>query len=412
MNPLDEAPKLSPWPFLIGDALLIGCAVAIAQQAPAPLSGAALFGVVACIAIGACLATVPFLLSYTRRQDLALAERQAEIAALARTTADSAEQISIAAQGLNTLNDTVHRTLKHLDQLPHKMQEKINEFKTQLNEVAVTENEVLAQEVNTLRNSEIERLESVFTSIRKTAGELAALETATRQHLAEIKQSLGDFTARSERSANDATAAIQRALDHALTTLSTRAAPAPTQATAPRKDPPAPTPEPPPQSERPPEISHVTSAPPFAPAQTAAAGVAVAEPVVRKRAARKAAPSDDQPSLGLDLPDLVENNDYAQAHPDETDTGVALSSDGLTRLLVTAYIGIGNKLFVRGSGAGLNWEKGVPLQFVSIGKWRWESADASEPVTVKLYRNDEQECFSPREITLEPGHQREIRASF
>src|SRR5690606_35078360 len=103
--------------------------------------------------LGACLACLPFLLSYTRRQDLALAERQAEIAALARTTADSAEQLSIAAQGLNSLNDTVHRALKHLDQLPQKMQEKINEFKAQLNEVAVTENEVLAQEVNTLRNS-------------------------------------------------------------------------------------------------------------------------------------------------------------------------------------------------------------------------------------------------------------------
>jgi len=408
MNPIDEAPKLSPWPFLIGDALLIGCAVLIAQQAPTPLSGAPLFAIVACVALGACLACLPFLLSYTRRQDLALAERQAEIAALARTTADSAEQLSIAAQGLNSLNDTVHRALKHLDQLPQKMQEKINEFKAQLNEVAVTENEVLAQEVNTLRNSEIERLESVFSSIRKTAGELTAVEAATRQHLAEIKQSLGEFTACSERSATEATAAIQRALDQALAALSTRVA---TFAPIPRPEAPATRPEPPPPSERPPEISQVTSAPPFAaPASspTIAAAV-VAEPVVRKRAPRKAAHNDDQPMLGLDL---SESNDYAQSHPDETEPSSALSADGLTRLLVTAYIGIGNKLFIRGSGAGLSWEKGVPLQFVSIGKWRWETADATEPIAVKLYKNDEQEAVSPRELTLEPGHQQEVRASF
>ncbi|MDI1319435.1 MAG: hypothetical protein PSW75_04465, partial [bacterium] len=47
----------------------------------------------------------------------------------------------------------------------------------------------------------------------------------------------------------------------------------------------------------------------------------------------------------------------------------AVSSDGATRLLATAYIGIGNKLFIRGDGPGLSWDKGVPMQFVSIGKW-------------------------------------------
>jgi len=31
------------------------------------------------------------------------------------------------------------------------------------------------------------------------------------------------------------------------------------------------------------------------------------------------------------------------------------------------------------------------MQFVSIGKWRWESAEATAPVKFKLYRNDETE---------------------
>jgi hypothetical protein len=89
-----------------------------------------------------------------------------------------------------------------------------------------------------------------------------------------------------------------------------------------------------------------------------------------------------------------------------------LTSDGATRLLVTAYIGIGNRLFIRGEGPGLSWDKGVPLQFVSIGKWRWETNDASGPVRFKLYKNDAIECAALGAQAVEPGHQQEVTASF
>ncbi len=89
-----------------------------------------------------------------------------------------------------------------------------------------------------------------------------------------------------------------------------------------------------------------------------------------------------------------------------------ISSDGATRLLVTAYIGIGNRLFIRGEGPGLSWDKGVPLQFVSIGKWRWETADATAPVKFKLYKNDEFECTALGSQSLNPEHQQEVTATF
>ena len=490
MNLTDEAPKLNPWPFIVGDVVLIGAAAFIATRSPVPLTGAPLLAIVGCVGLGAVFACIPFLLNYTRRQDLALADRQNEIAALARTTAESAEQLGIAAQGLHAITETAHRALKHADQLPQKLQEKINEFKTQLNEVSVTENEVLAQEVNTLRTSEIERLETAFASVRKTAAELAALEAATRQHLADFNQSLTRFATTAERSATDtaaalasgraeaesalasaqnaATASFERTVATALASLekrltaltaatvaplaatSTASAPAHSPATHSENTPPhtsassKPTAavasstrpqialeksspaEPPPASERPPEISHVTSAPPFptasvSPSVSVAAvstpplPVTAAEPVAlaRKRPPRKSLlRDDDQPSLGLDLAEPSENNEYSQLAPEDAAPAPAVSSDGFTRLIVTAYIGIGNKLYVRGEGPGLSWEKGVPLQFISIGKWRWETADAIEPMAVKLYKNDEQECTALGEFTLAPGHQHEVRASF
>ena len=85
---------------------------------------------------------------------------------------------------------------------------------------------------------------------------------------------------------------------------------------------------------------------------------------------------------------------------------------GATRLIATAYIGIGNRLFIRGEGPGLSWEKGVPLQFVSIGKWRWETPDATGPVSFKLYKNDSIECTALGKQNLDSGHQQELTASF
>jgi hypothetical protein len=117
---------------------------------------------------------------------------------------------------------------------------------------------------------------------------------------------------------------------------------------------------------------------------------------------RAAEPDDEEPALGLGL--------------EETSGGSVaegvLTSDGATRLLVTAYIGIGNRLFIRGHGPGLSWDKGVPLQFVSIGKWRWETNDAGGPVRFRLYKNDAVECAALGEQSVEPGHQQEVTAAF
>jgi len=129
-------------------------------------------------------------------------------------------------------------------------------------------------------------------------------------------------------------------------------------------------------------------------------------PGLRKRTARKPA-DDDFPALDLGLEDS-EFGDTARNGPTER----VLTSDGATRLVITAYIGIGNRLFIRGDGPGLSWDKGVPLSFISIGKWRWETNDAVQPISFKLYKNDELECSALGQRTLDPGYQQEVTAAF
>ncbi len=123
--------------------------------------------------------------------------------------------------------------------------------------------------------------------------------------------------------------------------------------------------------------------------------------VPRQRAARR---SDPEPTLELGFEDTLS---AAPAAVERT-----LTSDGATRLLATAYIGIGNRLFIRGDGPGLSWERGVPLQFISIGKWRWETAEAGGPIRFRLYKNDELECSALGEQVMDPGYLQEVSASF
>jgi hypothetical protein len=128
--------------------------------------------------------------------------------------------------------------------------------------------------------------------------------------------------------------------------------------------------------------------------------------------------TEAEPEIGAEPPvpaaESAESTEFsAPAEAGQTAPAeAALSHDGYTRLVATAYIGIGNKLFIRGDGPGLRRDKGVPLQFVSIGKWRWESAELLFPVTVRLYKNDQVECVALGEITLEPGHHHEVTANF
>ena len=137
----------------------------------------------------------------------------------------------------------------------------------------------------------------------------------------------------------------------------------------------------------------------------------------RKRTRNESTESPDLPGLSVaDEPATATTLEVSDERgPSSGETGElerSLSADGVTRLTVTAYIGIGNRLFVRGEGPGLSREKGVPLHFVSIGKWRWESTDATDPVRLRVYKNDQLECPGLGEITLDPGQQGEVTANF
>ncbi len=415
-----DTPRLPKWPFLAGDAVLLALAGLIVFHARNPYAGTPLILIAGCVALGVVLAAVPFVTDYARKQDEALDERQRGLEALARTITTSAEQISIAATSLHGMAETAAKNLQLADQLPARLQEKINELAQHSAAVPAGKGGPPAPD-SSARAAESARLETIADHIREAATELARLEAAAQKNLA---------TARAELD----TKAVQvlNQLDARISDLAAvlgkpsepaRAVPmetiAPFLITSPKTESPTD------------EARTVVAAPVENPA-------VIAEPaeepkMPRKRTLKKPKTEEAGPAPGPT--DALENipppvmpaepeppavrepaalvGEFSQSSPDEAaPVSAALSADGATRLLVTAYIGIGNRLFLRGEGPGLSWDKGVPLNFVSIGKWRWETSDATAAIRAKLYKNDEIECTALGTLTVEAGQQAEVTAAF
>lgn len=86
-------------------------------------------------------------------------------------------------------------------------------------------------------------------------------------------------------------------------------------------------------------------------------------------------------------------------------------TEGITRVLVDAFIGVSNKLFIRGDAPGLSWDKGTPMDLVGIGKWEWQSDQVTSPFECRVYINDDPDMNSASfEIT--PGGVFSTTASF
>jgi len=65
-------------------------------------------------------------------------------------------------------------------------------------------------------------------------------------------------------------------------------------------------------------------------------------------------------------------------------------------------VGFGNTLYIRGTGPGLSWEKGMPLDCVDDDKWSISLSNVVKPVVFKFLVNDLTWSTSD-DYTIQPG---------
>jgi hypothetical protein len=70
-------------------------------------------------------------------------------------------------------------------------------------------------------------------------------------------------------------------------------------------------------------------------------------------------------------------------------------------------VGLGNQLFIRGQGNGLNWFEGVRLCCRDANTWVWSSRQAKDRVVFKLLLND-QVWAKGNDLVVEPGQKIEV----
>lgn len=392
------------WPFLMGDAALLIVAIAIGMLETGPLSDTALVIIFSCVFIGAALGVTPFFLDFSAARHDDLVEARKQLENLAQKLSESADFIGTVAGQLGAINEATLRAMHLAESLPYKLQEKVGEIAQLVQQGDDDEKEAMAAELEELRENESRHLETAIDKSRAT------LEAAVKRVEA-AEKALAAATA-----ALDAKAAVAEPAEaHAK----------PAHIARPKKEPVAA--DPPAAEEPPPAQAHSSnggseSHKPHATAKSAkhekpahkpatkhekpepTPAPAPQPPVTPKRKAAKPIPPDET-LPGLDP--IIERDEDAEAN----DGAAAKTSDGSTRLLVTAYIGIGNKVFVRGDGPGLDTEKGQPMEFVSIGKWLWQTSEATAPVTLQIFKNDDVKAVGD-DITIDPGHHVEVTPVF
>ena len=430
----DDVPRLPRLPFFLGDIALLVLAGFIAAGHPHPFSPLPLLLITACVAIGCVLSAVPLVVNYVRDQEEIAGALRRELSEQFKRLMAASEHLQHATAQLKTIEEVATKNVQAAEKLPYRLQEKIAEFNQQLAETEGEEREALEQELALLRSSESERLATTATKIAQATAEWTKLEAGARQQLAAAAQ-LEPKLAGVLAALDAKLAALEAAMKTAAKSWAVPASISPPLVTPPPivLPPAAPPAEPAPFRAEPIAAMSAPSAEPAAPPATEVANAdalaAAPKPPRKPRPPRKPKVEEAAPAASSGAgpeaverpaPDLIIEpvadeppapEDFSQVSPEENPPAATPSGDGRTRLTVVSYIGIGNKLYLRGDGPGLSWDKGVPLQFVSIGRWRWETGDATAPVTCKVYKNDKLEAPLGT-LTLAPGTEQEVTAAF
>lgn len=431
---LEPAPRLNKIPFFFAAGVCVAAVIAIGLLAPDKFAPVYFLSSVGLVFLSIVIVMIPLLADFAAANREYVQSEQRRIADQVARLQDATEHLARATAQIKSVEEAVNKSAHSAENLPYRMQEKLAEFNEALAAKDSEEREQLERENEELRAGNADTLKGLADKIARTSGEWTALEAASRKQLTATQ---------------DAVAKLQDKLQASLAQFDARLAEWKKLSATPVATLPTPAPAPVPVSEPSPapvtaRVIEAPAVPVSVPSETPAAEEPVA-PIIAVAPIAAAAPSPiesvtlvEKPATLTDegrpkkarvikkpkpeellaqmsLDPAITQDEPALAGGDEPATRAVLessaSSDGATRLLVTAYIGIGNKLYLRGEGQGLSWEKGVPMQFVSIGKWGWASHDVTIPLKCRLYKNDEAVALSG-EVTLEPGKHVELTALF
>ncbi|WP_269526457.1 hypothetical protein [Coraliomargarita parva] len=461
----DPALTLSKWPFYLGDLLLVATALAIAVLGQWDLSNWQVASCVTAVALGAALLCLPYLFEHwMRTQDLA-DDQSAEIRVLQRQVRELAQAI-VQMQEAAELRDEQLQDLGHAgDRIASLVDAKLAQFKVEVPEPEVDPDLPVMKEgladLAAARDRHSAELASLTEQFKRMAEQLAATQSrmeATEAGLKGLSERPAQPLARPVRSprnpkkpearllhraikdkAVDKSEAVSRIIQAKARSEEVLKEPETqprTEALEPEPSDPeatADSPEPrvvddsPAEEDTPLEATEIkgeeavpelVEAPPSLPVNDAEASerteAAETEPELTPEVPRapEPPPAEEHIDLEAEVPPMEASDMLFDDMPEAAPAKKARIKKNDTTLTIHVLIGIGNKPYLRGSGAGLNWESGILMEFESIGTWRWIApAEMEETIEICVYRNDEDPDKTGKH-RLEPGQKLEIEPKF
>ncbi|MCB1123585.1 MAG: hypothetical protein KJT03_18680 [Verrucomicrobiae bacterium] len=396
-NPNSSLPK---WPFLAGDLILVILACFIVIASPKPMSAINIFACALSVLLGMLIFVTPYLIEhFTLQQNLKLTQ------AKAGETLLKANQLSESLlRRTESLHAEVMKAVLAAKQLPSLIEDKSEIILQSLNA------DSLAATVSELEELllKYEALDLPDPSQQANTGkEIGKQITKLRM---DLKSELEAISKKMTEAIQQVKAELAERLDQIKSTEPTAIIPDLEPATAAEEDEAD-------QEEESEEISNSDSEPEPDDA------IEENEEDETWEESEELFEEDEEPEE-VKEEDEVEENDYIlELDPDpdadeamdtsrpSKSSAVSQNEDGATRLIVGAFIGISNKLYIRGDGPGLSWDKGVPMELVGIGKWEWKTYKATSTVHCKVLINDEQWTDS-EDYEIDPNTTTEATAAF
>ncbi len=148
------AHSLSRWPFYLGDLLLLSVAGLVFWQGARPLTLSELVLLAVCVAAGAGLCVIPFVLEYRTLLKLAQVERLQRVLLQVHNIEGIARQISSATSGWQAIQDDARKAVDASREINDSMTAEARAFQQFLEKANDSERSHLRLEVEKLRRAE------------------------------------------------------------------------------------------------------------------------------------------------------------------------------------------------------------------------------------------------------------------
>ena len=160
-----SAPKLSKWPFFLGDGLLLGMAYFISYQSKFALGHWELCFVVLCVVGGALLGIAPFLLEYDALVKLAETGALTTVVSQLHNLEGIAAQISGATGRWQDAQDQADKTARAASEIAERMTSEVKAFTEFMQRANDSERATLRLEVEKLRRAEADWLQVLVRTL-------------------------------------------------------------------------------------------------------------------------------------------------------------------------------------------------------------------------------------------------------